>query len=447
MPRVDGFEQSAAGVAIGLVSGRGQRGSASGDLLIGADGIHSTVRAKLYPDEGRLIWNGVMLWRGCTPWPKWRDGRTMAIAGGNFSKFVFYSVGREDGGTGPLTNWAVMARTGGIGASPPRNEGWSRPGVLTEALRFVQDRFRLDFVDPAAIIKETRDLYEYPNCDRDPLPRWSFGRVTLLADAAHPMFPVGSNGASQAIVDALHLADQLDSGTSVEAALRSYDVERRPPTEKIILANREGGPERVIDLVEVRAPSGFHNVDDVASYDEREAIVPDTPSSRVSAGAAELKFRMHVAKKPRCDAEAALKGVSQPRGWKQTNLSRHRLQRNTTGQQHAGGVEPCDLHEPRRCLAGCSSKFAVEGALGHPDARGEQRNLKRLVQIGLYPADEVSEWTGALYLRLQERAELRLVSRTPCVEDQPLGDFAGNRGIKVVSDHGERHVDAGGHPR
>lgn len=272
--RVDGFEQSATGVSLGFVTRTGERGSASGDLLVGADGIHSTLRARLYPEEGPPIWNGVMLWRGCTQWPRWLDGRTMAIAGGNFSKFVFYPIARDEGDLRPLTNWAVMARTGANGASPPRPEDWSRRGVLEDAVSFVRDRFRLDFADPAAIIEATADFYEYPNCDRDPLPRWSFGRVTLLGDAAHPMYPVGSNGASQAILDARWLADQLTAqGSSIEAALLAYDAERRPATEKIILANRQGGPERVIDVVEARAPEGFADIDEVASHEEREAIV------------------------------------------------------------------------------------------------------------------------------------------------------------------------------
>jgi 2-polyprenyl-6-methoxyphenol hydroxylase-like FAD-dependent oxidoreductase len=215
-----------------------------------------------------------MLWRGYTAWPAWRDGRTMAIAGGNFAKFVFYPIGTDPSRDDiRLTNWAVMAKTGDSGASPLRAEDWSRPGLLDEVLPFVRDQFRLDFVDPAAIIEATGGFYEYPNCDRDPLPRWSFGRVTLLGDAAHPMYPVGSNGASQAILDARSLADHLASATSMEEALAAYDAERRPVTTKIVLANRKGGPERVIDMVEARAPEGFEAIDAIASHDEREAVV------------------------------------------------------------------------------------------------------------------------------------------------------------------------------
>ena len=198
----------------------------------------------------------------------------MAIAGGNFAKFVFYPIGIESGQSAMrLTNWAVMARTGEAGSSPRRSENWSRPGVPAEVLPFVRDRFRLDFVDPARIIEATANFYEYPNCDRDPLPRWSFGRATLLGDAAHPMYPVGSNGASQAILDARSLAGHLLSATSVETALAAYDNERRPVTAEIVLANRQGGPEGVIDMVEARAPNGFSDIETVASRDEREAVV------------------------------------------------------------------------------------------------------------------------------------------------------------------------------
>jgi 2-polyprenyl-6-methoxyphenol hydroxylase-like FAD-dependent oxidoreductase len=166
-----------------------------------------------------------------------------------------------------------MAKTGTPGTSPLRREDWSRRGALTEALPFVRNRFRLDFVEPADIIKATSEFYEYPNCDRDPLPRWSFGCVTLLGDAAHPMYPVGSNGASQAILDARSLMTHLRSANSVEAALSAYDAERREPTAQIVLANRQGGPEGVIDMVEARAPDGFENLEEIAPHDEREAVV------------------------------------------------------------------------------------------------------------------------------------------------------------------------------
>jgi 2-polyprenyl-6-methoxyphenol hydroxylase-like FAD-dependent oxidoreductase len=245
----------------------------AGDVLVGADGIHSTVRAAFYPNEGPPVWNGMMLWRGAADWPVYVDGRTMVIAGGMGQKFVFYPIHADP--TVPdrrLTNWAVMARVGdGTGLSP-RHEDWNRPGQWDEVEPFVRDRFRLDFVDPLALIGASGVFYEYPMCDRDSLPRWSFGRATLLGDAAHPMYPVGSNGASQAVLDARALARHLRSD-GVTAALAAYDAERRPMTTEIVLNNRKGGPERVIDVLEERAPNGFTEVEAVASYAEREAIV------------------------------------------------------------------------------------------------------------------------------------------------------------------------------
>jgi 2-polyprenyl-6-methoxyphenol hydroxylase-like FAD-dependent oxidoreductase len=251
-----------------------ERIEATGDVLIGADGIHSRVRAMLYSDESRPAWNGIMLWRGATEWPVHADGRTMVIAGGNSAKFVLYPIHADPSRPQRrLTNWAVMARIADGSGPPPRREDWNRPGRFDEAMVFVRDRFRLGFVDPVKLIEATGTFYEYPCCDRDPLPRWSFGRVTLLGDAAHPMYPVGSNGASQAILDARALARHLASPVSVPAALAAYDAERRPPTADIVLTNRKGGPEGVIDVVEARAPDGFTDIEAVASHAERQAIV------------------------------------------------------------------------------------------------------------------------------------------------------------------------------
>ncbi len=252
----------------------GERFEAAGDALVGADGIHSAVRAQLYPDEGPPTWSGIMLWRGATDWPVYQDGRTMVIAGGNAAKFVFYPIHHDPARPDRrLTNWAIMARIGDGSKPPPRREDWNRPGRLDEVLPFVRNRFRPGFVDPVALIEATGTFYEYPTCDRDPVRAWSFGRATLLGDAAHPMYPVGSNGASQAILDARALARHLVSGAPVSEALAAYDAERRPPTSEIVLTNRRGGPEGVIDVIEARAPDGFDDIEAVASHAEREAIV------------------------------------------------------------------------------------------------------------------------------------------------------------------------------
>ena len=247
----------------------------TGDVLIGADGIHSTVRRKFYPDEGPPSWNGLMLWRGAVEGKPFLTGRSMIIAGGMNAKFVCYPIFNDPHAPGTtLINWAVVARIGDGSTPPPRREDWSRLGNREELMEHVDGVFTLDVVDPVAIINSTVDFYEYPMCDRDPVEHWSFGRVTLLGDAAHPMYPVGSNGASQAVLDARCLADLLAGCKGdVAGALKAYEAERLPMTAEIVRTNRKGGPEQVIDLVEERAPDGFEKLDDVATHEELEAVV------------------------------------------------------------------------------------------------------------------------------------------------------------------------------
>src|SRR5437868_2834780 len=187
------------------------------------------------------------------------------------AKLVVYPIGEGARDDRPLTNWAVLVKIAEAGV-PPRKEDWSRPGRFEELMPHVQ-RFRIPYVDAKALIEGTPEFWEYPMCDRDPLPRWSHGRVTLLGDAAHPMYPVGSNGASQAILDARCLADLLVRAEHPLHALAAYEAERLPPTAQIVRMNRKGGPEGVIDAVEALAPEGFANIDDVMSYEQRMAIV------------------------------------------------------------------------------------------------------------------------------------------------------------------------------
>lgn len=168
-----------------------------------------------------------------------------------------------------LTNWVICVRTGD-GTAPPPREDWSRLGSLDAILPSVR-RFHLPMIDLEALIRATPEFYEYPMCDRDPLPWWTSGRVTLLGDAAHPMYPVGSNGASQAILDARLLA-RLLAEMPVADALAAYQADRLPTTAEIVRLNRLGGPERLVDVVSARAPDGFARLDDVISHEELAAI-------------------------------------------------------------------------------------------------------------------------------------------------------------------------------
>jgi 2-polyprenyl-6-methoxyphenol hydroxylase-like FAD-dependent oxidoreductase len=264
--RLQSFAQDEAGVTAQLVDGRSLRG----DVLIGADGIHSAIRAHLHPDDGGIRWNGIQMWRGAVEWPAFEGGDTMIIAGDMKEKLVLYPIAPGASAATRLTNWVVCAQIGDASKPPPRREDWSRPGQLDEVLAHVA-RFRIPFLDVAALVRATGEFWEYPMCDRDPLPLWTQGRVTLLGDAAHPMYPVGSNGASQAVLDARCLADLLAT-QAPEAALAAYAAERLPKTAEIVRANRKGGPERVVDEVSARAPDGFARLEDVISREELAAI-------------------------------------------------------------------------------------------------------------------------------------------------------------------------------
>jgi 2-polyprenyl-6-methoxyphenol hydroxylase-like FAD-dependent oxidoreductase len=271
--RLGAFHQDDGGVTAYFFDRHGgHRASVRGDVLIGADGIHSYVREMLFPKEGSARWNGIMLWRGATDWPQFMTGRSMVIAGGLAAKFVLYPIAEGTRENRKLTNWAVTAKIGPDNSTPPAKEDWSKPGRWDDLGPHLK-RFQLPYVDVQHLIETTGEFWEFPMCDRDPLPRWSHGRVTLLGDAAHPMYPVGSNGASQAILDARCLADLLVRAEHPQHALWAYEQERLPPTAQIVRMNRKGGPEGVIDAVEERAPDGFSNIDDVLPFEQRKAIV------------------------------------------------------------------------------------------------------------------------------------------------------------------------------
>jgi 2-polyprenyl-6-methoxyphenol hydroxylase-like FAD-dependent oxidoreductase len=269
--RLEGFEAAGPrGVRVWLASRAGGRVQAElADVLVAADGIHSEVRRRFYPDEGPPRWSGAILWRATSLAPPFLDGETMLMAGSKRQKFVAYPI-RPAGPDGRCEiNWvAELDLTG----SPPRaREDWNRRGDLADFLP-VFEAWRLPFLDVAALIRTAEAVYEFPMVDRDPLPRWSFGRVTLLGDAAHPMYPIGSNGASQAILDARALADALAEERDPGAALTRYESLRRPATAAIVHSNRRMGPELILQLAEERAPDGFEHVEDVFAPGELEEI-------------------------------------------------------------------------------------------------------------------------------------------------------------------------------
>ncbi len=269
--RLSDVRGEAHGVTACFTAADGTIHEESGCALVGADGIHSWLRRHLHPDDGGIRWNGIQMWRGATDWPVFDGGDAMVIAGDAVAKLVLYPIAAGARPGTRLTNWVIYARVGDPQAPPPARESWSRRGALAD-FRHLVDRLRLPFIDVAALIGATADIFEFPMCDRDPLPWWTQGRLTLLGDAAHPMYPVGSNGASQAVLDARCLADRL-AEMPAPAALAAYAAERGPATAAVVASNRMGGPERVIGLVAERAPDGFGDLGDVATVDELTAIV------------------------------------------------------------------------------------------------------------------------------------------------------------------------------
>lgn len=242
----------------------------SGSAVIGADGIGSAVRKSLYPSEGEPLWGGVRMWRGIAQGEPFLSGSSMVIAGSNHAaKFVMYPVSADPRiGGRVLINWIAEVRTDSPGSDIPE---WDRRGRLADVAQHFSG-WNLAGVDICAVMAATERILDYPMVDRDPLPGWTFGRITLLGDAAHPMYPVGSNGGSQAILDARELALTLAESPDVPAALITYDHRRRENANAVAVANRDIPMDRILRLVAERAPNGFHSIADVLSDAEIGAL-------------------------------------------------------------------------------------------------------------------------------------------------------------------------------
>jgi 5-methylphenazine-1-carboxylate 1-monooxygenase len=252
--------------------------SAGADAVVAADGIHSAARAQRYPDEGPPRWNGSLLWRGLAEIEPVLDGRSMVWAGHRDQKFVGYPIADLPDGRAQFNFIAELRRPeSDLGTS----EDWNRPGVLDDFLPEFED-WDFDWLDVPSIVRAASGTFLFPMIDRDPVPRWTFHRTTLLGDAAHPMYPIGSNGASQAILDARVLAGCVRAhDDDLVAALARYEAIRLPATAAIVEANRGLGPEVPMQLVHERAPDGFDDVDGVITRAEIDEV---TEQYRRTAG-------------------------------------------------------------------------------------------------------------------------------------------------------------------
>jgi len=264
----DSFSQDSEGVTARFVHPESGEtvGEHRGDVLIGADGIHSRVREILYPDEGLPKFSGITMWRGVTEQEPFLDGRTMILAGTWNKRMVVYPISeaaRLEGRS--LVNWVAEIRD--ESKILRQRDNWSRVGNKADFLPSFAD-WHFDWLDIPRLIEANETAYDFPMVDREPLARWSFGRVTLLGDAAHPMYPSGSNGAAQAILDATELAGLLGKTGDIENALLAYQNTRMAPTANVVLSNREFLAERVLDLIDKRCPENCRNIQDFVSPDE-----------------------------------------------------------------------------------------------------------------------------------------------------------------------------------
>lgn len=261
-----GLEQDASGVTVRFEDGSSARGAAA----IGCDGIHSAVRRHLHPDEGPPAFQGINMWRGVTRMTPFLGGATMAVAGWlAVGKMVIYPIrDRVDAQGRQLINWVAEIQS-------PRHvrQDWNLNGRL-EDFYPIFEGWRFDWLDVARLLRESDTVLEYPMVDRDPLPFWSQGRITLLGDAAHPMYPRGSNGAGQAILDARALTGCLKREPDVTGALKAYEAARLEAAYKVVLMNRKDPPDAILREVHLRTgDKPFERIEDVVPRQELAEIM------------------------------------------------------------------------------------------------------------------------------------------------------------------------------
>jgi 2-polyprenyl-6-methoxyphenol hydroxylase-like FAD-dependent oxidoreductase len=263
-------EQDATGVSVHFSDGPGgaSRTTIRGRVAIACDGINSAIRKQFFPEEGEPRYSGVNMWRGVTRWKPILSGASMVRAGWlSHGKMVIYPI-RPIGADGlQLVNWVAEIET-----PTYRKRDWNRQGSLDDFIGAFAD-WRFDWLDVPAFIRAADSVLEFPMVDQDPLPRWSFGRVTLLGDAAHPMVPRGSNGAGQAILDARALTSALLENNDPVAAFAAYEKQRLEATTRIVLTNRTNPPDAILrEVFQRTSDRPFADIDDVISRDELVAL-------------------------------------------------------------------------------------------------------------------------------------------------------------------------------
>lgn len=238
------------------------------NIAIACDGVNSAVRKQFYPEDA-VVFSGVNSWRGITVWQPIFDGRTyLRIGSIRTGKMTIYPVVDDVDGKGrQLINWIAQ-----VPSSAEEQNDWNKPATASAFVQRYAD-WIYDWLDVPAMCSAAEAILEYPMVDKDPVPRWTFGRVTLLGDAAHPMYPRGSNGSAQALIDARVLAEHLAASDDRAAALAAYEKERLPVTSRIVRTNRTEPPDVInIRVEELTGDRRFDNLDDYITQDELRAL-------------------------------------------------------------------------------------------------------------------------------------------------------------------------------
>lgn len=269
--KIIAYENTSDGVTVTIEHAGGRRSQETGSLLIGADGLHSAVRAQMHPQQPPIQWGGAVMWRGVSPGVPIRSGASFVGLGTHKHRIVFYPISKPDPQTGlALINWIAEVT---FDNSQGWTQGdWNRRVELKDFIHHFAD-WKYDWLDVPAMLAKADIIYEYPMIDRDPVPTWRDGNVALLGDAAHVMYPTGSNGASQAIVDAQVLgACLLDCGVN-GTALQRYDDLLCKDLSALVLRNRGAGPFGLLNMVDERCGGVFDNIDDVIPQTERDEFM------------------------------------------------------------------------------------------------------------------------------------------------------------------------------
>ena len=268
--RVAGYRNHAGGVTALVEMQGGGRQEIEGALLVGVDGLHSAVRAQMHPGQPPIHWGGAIMWRGVTRARPIRTGASFIGFGTHRHRVVFYPISRQDASGLADINWVAEITVDATG-------GWQH-GDWNKKVRhedFVHhfEQWPRDWMDVPAMLRGAADVYEFPMIDRDPVPTWVDGNVALLGDAAHVMYPTGSNGATQAIIDARVLGASMLAHGVTPAALRDYDAKLCRDVSAVVLRNRGAGPFGLLNLLDERCGGVFEDIETVIPRAEREAFM------------------------------------------------------------------------------------------------------------------------------------------------------------------------------